>query len=1218
MRYLNKIIFINSAHIPYAEIKLDGNVHFIGTQGVGKSTLLRAILFFYNADKSKLGIRTQDKQKSYDEFYFPYQNSYIVYEVCRENGNFFVVTFINNGRVAFRIVDCSYEKRFFIEEDNSVRFEWGKISEQIGTAVFRSNIIRGYEEFRDIIYGNIQNVSVELRRFNLMESSRYQNIPRTIQNIFLNQKLESRVIKDTIIDSMDFGRDYIDLNFYREYVKDFRRQYEDIWKWFKKDKNGKIKVKSDAEKVIEEYSQYQVTCNSIKELCAKLNYAFERDTEKLPMTEDNIVSLSKELARQERLLNEEKDKYNKERDELKGQEAVINEFLRQVKAKRQYYAEIDIDSIIERILKESELLIRKRSLSQQENILTDKSHGIKMRYDALLSEVSNSLKESELQSKQRIIEIESKKTQEITDLQNKFRIKTTELDSDYQRKIDEIQQEIDSVRQEMTDIKLQRERIYQSNPFDEQIKELHDSIDELKNKMLSLTQQQAENQQEILRITNNAESERNELQNVCEKKILKIKHSKESTEEEISKIKELLDRQKGSFIEWLDGNMQDWKNTIGKVVDDDVLYSTSLEPQKADSPANLYGVRIELQNISKTIKTPDELRSLIEGLIQKNKSFDKDIVEIKKKLESDIEMLERNPNTKLKALRFRNIDIEAELRQIPVRIKNKQQGIEEFLSKLENWRKNKLESFLKELGEVEEKLGRLKRMKQEAAVKKQKESDELLKSFERKRTTAELTAKNDKYEILASQKRKEKETVVRKQEIEALMNSELKGAGVDVDRLSDISRELNAVKDELYFIESHKADFYTWQNDKKIFFDEESIKKEEKKHLLDKLQNLQYKFECRKEKKEKEWKILSDELRQNREEAEELRTSIGKVRNFITSQSCPEGMSDAGTEETQVPLSDILDNLRDSIAFRQQKMDKFKEAVTVFKSNFSPENTFSFKTEFNTDSDYIEFASVLNEFILNNKIEKYRLYTSRQYANIIKRIAKEVGDLSQHNADIKSTINEIRRDFRENNFAGVIKEIDLKAVECNDELVLQLIKIKNFDEEHGFNIGELNLFSTEETLNRRNEEAVKLLMELIDKMDVERKRDKITLSDTFNLQFKVRENDNDTNWVERLSNVGSDGTDILVKSMINIMLISVFKRKNSQRFGDFKLHCMMDEIGKLHPDNVEGILKFANIRNIFLINSSPTTYNAQVYKYTYSLSKDEKSNTVVKTLLTVR
>ena len=56
MRSLNKITFINSAAAQYAEISLDGNVHLIGTQGVGKSTLLRAILFFYNADKTKLGI----------------------------------------------------------------------------------------------------------------------------------------------------------------------------------------------------------------------------------------------------------------------------------------------------------------------------------------------------------------------------------------------------------------------------------------------------------------------------------------------------------------------------------------------------------------------------------------------------------------------------------------------------------------------------------------------------------------------------------------------------------------------------------------------------------------------------------------------------------------------------------------------------------------------------------------------------------------------------------------------------------------------------------------------------------------------------------------------------------------------------------------------------------------------------------------------------------
>ena len=61
-------------HISYSDdIYLDGNVHFIGTQGVGKSTILRAILFFYNADTQRLGISVE--KQNYTDYYFPYSNS---------------------------------------------------------------------------------------------------------------------------------------------------------------------------------------------------------------------------------------------------------------------------------------------------------------------------------------------------------------------------------------------------------------------------------------------------------------------------------------------------------------------------------------------------------------------------------------------------------------------------------------------------------------------------------------------------------------------------------------------------------------------------------------------------------------------------------------------------------------------------------------------------------------------------------------------------------------------------------------------------------------------------------------------------------------------------------------------------------------------------------------------------------------------------------------
>ena len=148
MRYLNKIIFLNSAHIPYAEVKLDGNVHFIGTQGVGKSTLLRALLFFYNADKLKLGIPKE--KKSFDAFYFPYSNSYIIYEVMRENGAYCVVAAKSQGRVAFRFVDASFERDWFINEHNEVYPEWGRIRERIGGKRQITSQITVYEMYRDI------------------------------------------------------------------------------------------------------------------------------------------------------------------------------------------------------------------------------------------------------------------------------------------------------------------------------------------------------------------------------------------------------------------------------------------------------------------------------------------------------------------------------------------------------------------------------------------------------------------------------------------------------------------------------------------------------------------------------------------------------------------------------------------------------------------------------------------------------------------------------------------------------------------------------------------------------------------------------------------------------------------------------------------------------------------------------------------------------------
>src|SRR5699024_9264295 len=121
------------------------------------------------------------------------------------------------------------------------------------------------------------------------------------------------------------------------------------------------------------------------------------------------------------------------------------------------------------------------------------------------------------------------------------------------------------------------------------------------------------------------------------------------------------------------------------------------------------------------------------------------------------------------------------------------------------------------------------------------------------------------------------------------------------------------------------------------------------------------------------------------------------------------------------------------------------------------------------------------------------------------------------------------------------------------------------NDENQLSLSELNLFSRDDN-TEQNKKAIELLKQLIKELD-RYKKDSLSLSESFDLQFRIVENDNDSSWVEKLSHVGSEGTDVLVKAMINILLLNVFKSDASKKFKDFKLHCMMDEIGRLHPNN---------------------------------------------------
>ena len=448
MRALRKIIFVNSANIRYAEVKLDGNVHFIGTQGVGKSTLLRAILFFYNADKLHLGIPKE--MKSFDEFYLPHANSYMVYEVEHEHGPFSILVFRSSGRACYRFIDAAYQKEWLVDEHGEVTAEWKVIRDRLNSA-YSSKIIDRYEQYRDILYGNKQALSKEFVRFQLLETNRYQNIPRSIQNVFLNSRLDANFIKDIIIRSMSEEEANIDLGYFRRQVSDFEQEYKDISCWYKTNQKGESVVRKQADAVVKAYHELLYMKQQIEELCGELRYVERITRERLPLIDAKIEELMQELERQKRLLSEVQQKHNAERTTLNQEQGVVNEKLKRTKERKEYYANQQIDVVMNRCAQEPVVKTELDALKDKLADLTASFNDVTTKYKALRQNITNQFETFKQAQQQRILAYGQEKQNTEERLLKEYNATRTEIELSFEEKIDSATNDIGAIKTKQND-----------------------------------------------------------------------------------------------------------------------------------------------------------------------------------------------------------------------------------------------------------------------------------------------------------------------------------------------------------------------------------------------------------------------------------------------------------------------------------------------------------------------------------------------------------------------------------------------------------------------------------------------------------------------------------------------------------------------------------------------------------------------------------------------
>lgn len=1160
------------------------------------------------------------EKKNFDSFYLPFANSYIVYEVMRENGAYTVVVTKSMGRAAFRFIDAPYSKEWFVDGKNEVSADWSVIRTRVsesGASV--SSLVTGYDMFRDIIFGNNRKPDLlQFRKYAIVESSRYQNIPRTIQNVFLNSKLDADFIKDTIIQSMDDNEFVVDLSYYRNQIETFEQEYSDVMLWIKQDKNGVVPVRKQADTVIKNYRMLLLAEKQIKNGRQHLNYSERVARLKLPELEEQLLQLKEEAERFTRLLGEEKSKFDSERDKLLKLSGSIESDLKKIREKRKYYEQEHIDEVISRVNREPALKYELESLNKVYNELTSTYRDVISKYSLMEQSIDADLARFENEINKRVLCLENELGKRIAELTKKTNGQTDEVRSVYEEKLKTLADSKEQLLEEISNLKQQKTRVECTAHFKDEIRDCEERLRNISSEEKDTAVKVDRLKLECDRLRQKSEAETMAVEKESDAKIDEVLRCRKQLDAEIESLDVLINSSKGSFCEWLDKNKPRWQESIGKIADEKlILYNQNLSPELSTDEGNsFYGVKISLAEVQRELRSPEQLKAEFKAKSSERDEYTRKIILLNEEKTKRTAEIKNKYRKQISAISAERHLIEIQLQQYPLQIKNIKAEQASWERKESEWKRNRLDEIETLIGGKEKE--RQKCCNNEELLKQEREKrilqiyEEQRKAEKKERSAVDIEKHAAHKEL--SDRRMDADN--RKKELRKLQNEELNGKGADTSVINSYKSKIDTIKSELDYISQKQSFVWNYEKDKRELFEHEPELRDKKKNNEMHLDELAEKYALRKNKLTGQYENVKNSINEKSAERDAIKNDLCVLENFRKDEGfCPPESYTPEELPTNKPCGKIVEELKSLIVSLGKDTENFKKSVNLFNSNFTERNTFSFPQSLSCDSDYMDFASNLCEFVENNKITEYQNRISERYVNIIRRISKETGELTQSESLINKTIKDINDDFIKRNFAGVIRSIELRPLQSNDKLMQLLIEIKNFNDENTFNMGEMDLFSQDSRENV-NLKAVKYLNAFSKLLKDEPSRKNLVVSDTFNLQFRIIENDNDTGWVEKIANVGSDGTDILVKAMVNIMLINVFKEKVSRKFGDFKVHCMMDEIGKLHPNNVKGILEFANCRNILLINSSPTTYNVEDYKYTYLLSKDAKSNTRVVPLLT--
>ncbi|MEI6020426.1 MAG: ATP-binding protein [Bacteroidota bacterium] len=1210
-RILNRIVQINIANVKYTDIELSGNTCFVGTNNFGKTSLQRAILFFYSANSRGLGISAS--QKPFEEHYFRYENSYLIYEIDTEDHPFFVIVYRHN-KLVFRFVDAAYDPDFFFTSNNDAVKIKEVISNLEKRGIFISNQIDTFERYRNIIFGT--ETDKVLSKFHLLKGNeKYQNIPKSITNVFLSSKssIDSRFIKDFIANSLTTENSSIKLEQVERQLRQFNEKYTDIETFLKKDSTQLIEM------IDKKYDQVHMLKGQQMEMADKLGSSLrfaetqnEAIRESSKKKEEELEKLSTE---HDAFLENIENKRNEAHEEIGYYDRTIRDANKKLKG----YKDQNIDAALEKNTERESLMVELNIARREYESLTSNVANIELKYSSLIEQLRN--------DKTAYINRTNSKTNEVfnhfNELQlmqkNEYSKRETELKHKRDESIQDVNAEITAKQIEFNELKSEEKVIKSTRYFDNEIRDLENELAELRAVSYKNKSERAIKQNMVHSIQREWENLETKLKTSLGNRVNQINNEVQKIKDDIKEIESKLNVQHDAFYGFLEKNVKNWHNTIGKVVNEKLLFRTDINPELSESTANsLYGISLNLEPVDVVSKSIEEyqfekntrlaqIRDLEESLNQFQTANNEEKMLAADKYGKQLGELKED----LKVLSY-SLDL-ADKRE-----KKLSDESEDWKNRAGKEVEETLSSNRSRLNIIEEELSILNKKKNILLNDFNTQLDKLKAYNDERLSELKERQESDIAELEVEKKNSVKGFENKEDELIAEKDKNFKSKGVDSKQLKVVENRMKELQDALKEIEQYAQIVSDYLKDKRESFDKLPDFMQKKEEFVKNKNEYAAQLDEANGKYNSKRLELNSQKRAFDEELIEFNNGINFFSNNFRDTPLYTKYADiierAEPRRTQHNIMDLCTQLLKNDSHFNEEYGAFQRFVNEFAGKFRIDNHFNFIIRNDaSQGEYERFAQNLRSFLNENKIELSIAETATQIGLVTDSIATKVKELSGQKEKIEHIIALIAEDFKKAEFeeSKLIEFIKIRLEESDNKVYKLLKRIQEFREENGLVYNE-GLFNTDFATGQKREisgRAVKLLEQLRNAIK-EQEQEEIRLQDLFELKFNIKEGMNETGWTHKIDSIGSTGTDILVKAIIYITLLHVFIKESSHRSSkDFKVHCIIDEVGQISAHYLRELLRFAKNRNIMMINGLPNKSGLEShYKYTYQFRREENNN----------